>query len=455
MKRMKYLLFAILFFASCKKFVDVPPPADQVVQEVVFADEASAEAALNGMYSAMRTHMALLNGALPVYCGLSSDELFNTTSSGLYNPFYENAIPASEFSTNYNRLWAKGYNYIYYANSLLEGVAQSGALPLAVKKKIRGEALFSRALVYYYLCNLYGNVPLIVTTDYRVNSTLAQSPLEDVLRYIREDLAAAAGLLQADYPTAGKVRANRYAALALLARVELQLGNEQTAIDAANSVINSGSYSLAAAPADAFLQNGEESIFQLLPGSGGFNTGDGNAFVPSPSPIGRPNFQLTPALLNSFETGDRRRTDWVGVKTVSGTTYYYPYKYKVRSGSTITEHVVALRLAELYLIRAEARLQSGMVADAVDDLNMIRQRAGLPLLGTGISADSCAVALWQERRIELMAEWGHRWFDLKRSGRIDEVLSQSKPSWSSAAALFPIPQRELDRNPNLVQNPGY
>jgi hypothetical protein len=115
-----------------------------------------------------------------------------------------------------------------------------------------------------------------------------------------------------------------------------------------------------------------------------------------------------------------------------------------------------LRLAEQYLIRAEARANQNNIAGAVDDINVIRTRAGLPAVSQGVSKDQCLLAIEQERRIELFTEWGHRWFDLKRTNRADAVLSTLKsPNWQSADRLYPIPQSELETDVHLNQNPGY
>jgi hypothetical protein len=114
-----------------------------------------------------------------------------------------------------------------------------------------------------------------------------------------------------------------------------------------------------------------------------------------------------------------------------------------------------LRLAELFLIRAEANAQLNNVSNAVDDLNVLRTRAGLDLLPNSLSQQDCLNAVYQERRVELFAEWGHRWFDLKRTGQADAVLGTMKPAWKSSAVLYPIPFGEIQLNPLLTQNAGY
>jgi starch-binding outer membrane protein, SusD/RagB family len=146
----------------------------------------------------------------------------------------------------------------------------------------------------------------------------------------------------------------------------------------------------------------------------------------------------------------------VAGKSINGVVYAYPYKYKVRTGVyPYTEYNMVLRLAELYLIRAEARAQQGKLSEAITDLNRIRSRAGLSGLAPTLTQAQVLAAVVQERRIELLAEWGHRWSDLRRTGQADAVLETEKPGWQPGDAYYPIPLSELQRNPNMVQNPGY
>jgi hypothetical protein len=168
---------------------------------------------------------------------------------------------------------------------------------------------------------------------------------------------------------------------------------------------------------------------------------------------------LSPQLLSSFEPNDTRYTSWVGVSTVGTTNYYYANKYKIKSTApATTETLVVLRLAEQYLIRAEARAQQNNLAGAISDLNVIRTRAGLPGTTATAQADILA-AIGKERRVELFTEMGHRFFDLKRTGNIDAVMAIVSPqkgsNWASYMQYWPIALSETQRNPNLKQTPGY
>lgn len=159
--------------------------------------------------------------------------------------------------------------------------------------------------------------------------------------------------------------------------------------------------------------------------------------------------------MNSFEPGDLRKINWTKSRVFSGQTLFYPYKYKVRTGSTLQEYYVVFRLAEIYLTRSEARVMTSNLQGAKDDLNIIRQRAGLPITPASTASD-IQLAIEQERRIEYLCEWGHRWFDLKRTNRANTVIGSQKPlTWQPTDALWPIPQSQINLNPSLTQNPGY
>jgi hypothetical protein len=124
----------------------------------------------------------------------------------------------------------------------------------------------------------------------------------------------------------------------------------------------------------------------------------------------------------------------------------------------LSEYYMVLRLAEQYLIRAEARAHLRNLPGAIADLDSIRNRAGLPLISItnpAITREELLIAIQQERQTELFAEWGHRWFDLKRTKQADAVLKDRKSSWNSTDTLYPVPASERILNPNLTQNDGY
>jgi hypothetical protein len=286
---------------------------------------------------------------------------------------------------------------------------------------------------------------------------------------IISDLKEAEELLSTAYmdaaaknPTTERVRPNKFTAAALLARAYLYQGDWVNAEMQARSVIDNKTLYDTVALTDVFLKNSKEAIWQLQPVNNKWNTEDARIFSLTSSPAGfsQSKFMyLSPNLVSAFENGDNRKTNWVGTYTNSTGTYLFPNKYKSATlGNPVTEYLMVFRLAEQYLIRAEARAQQDNIGGAQSDLNVIRTRAGLPNT-TAADKTSLLAAILHERQTELFSEWGHRWFDLKRTGNIDAVMSVVTPvkggAWSTNWQWYPIPLYDLQKDPALVQNAGY
>jgi hypothetical protein len=204
-----------------------------------------------------------------------------------------------------------------------------------------------------------------------------------------------------------------------------------------------------------FLIESKETVFQLQSIVPRINTWDGESYIILSTPQ---TVAMSSTLFNAFEPDDLRKSSWTNTYTEGSDTWSYPFKYKIRTlpeaTSPKTEYQVILRVGELYLVRAEARANLDNLTSSAEDLNAIRSRAGLPPIMV-IDRANLLLGIEQERRVELFSENGHRWLDLKRTGRLDAVLGAGKPNWQPTDALFPIPQTERNRNNNLTQNPGY
>ena len=313
-----------------------------------------------------------------------------------------------------------------------------------------------RALYYFNMVNLFGGVPLVTSTSYSATDRLPRATADAIYKQVLADLTDARKKLIAAYPSAGRARPNLYTALALLAKVNLYEGKWQSAYNEADSVIQSGNYTLEPTLNNVFLDGSNEAIWQLPANQGYYGVADAQHFVPG-YPGANLDFLLTAPLLNAFEAGDQRLQNWVGSSVVNGNTLYYPYKYKnVSASTTPTEDQMVLRLGELYLIRAEAAAHLNNLTQALADVNVIRARAGLAA-STASAASQTAVlaAVMHERQVELFCEWGNRWFDLKRTGTAAAVLGAEKTGFTSNAALYPVPQSQILLNNTLTQNPGY
>lgn len=447
-----------LSLPACKKFVEVDLPTSEVAEEAVFSSNEAANSAMLGVYVKMNnTPQAMFAGGISVNAAMYADEIINTTTNTSYDPFTKNSLVPTTTVVN-TRIWSAAYPLIYQVNSILEGLEKPGTgVSDSARKQLQGEARLVRAIIYFNMVNLFGDVPLVLTTDYRTTATLPRTSTNEVYGQIIQDLLAAATMLPSSL-SLNRGRPSKWAAQALLARVYLYRKQYMLAEAAATEVIQSGLFSLVTNLNQVFLLASPEIIWQLLPvGTAEVNSPEGNIYIPA-SATTRPTFVLTTDLFTAFEAADQRKAAWTKTVTVSGTNYTFPNKYKVRSGTPATEADVILRFSELYLIRAEARAEQDKISGAggaEEDLNKSRNRAGLTSL-SGSSKTQVVDAIRKERRIELFTEWGHRFFDLKRWGQADQILGTSKsPNWTTADQYWPVPQSQLDANPFLTQNPGY
>jgi len=451
----------LLTLFSCNKLVDAGPPREQTVADIVFSSDASATSAVYGIYTTMINTISLFigSGAVTVYGGLSSDELSYTGTNATLQEINTNEISKDNLNMTSN-LWQKAYDLIYKANICIEGITKSNSISSKIKNQLLGECLIVRSHIYFNMIQLFGDVPLILTTDYKLNASMARTPSNQILDQLVIDLTNAASRLTPDYPTTGKIRPNQLTANALLAKVYLLQKKWDLAEIAATTVIDSKKYILESNLDNIFLIQSDETIWQVMPVNVNINTPEGSNLIPS-STTAKPNYIFTQSLLNAFENGDNRKASWVKVRTVATIPYATPNKYKTRSATPWNEYYVIFRLAEQYLIRAEARNEQNKVADAVKDINIIRNRArgplptDLPPLSETIAKEDLAQAIIRERRIELLCEWGNRWFDLKRYHLANNVLSSLKSAWQPTDTLYPIPADQLILNKNLEQNAGY
>jgi len=455
MKFTHIILIVILVLQStaCRKFVTVDPPIDQIVNPAPFSSDAAAISVITGIYSEMMNSATQFSaGSTTFYAGMYADELYYYTPGSRDEFVAGNLTQVSHDAINSN-FWQPLYKYIYAANLALEQLRLSTSLTPTVKQRLTGEALFTRVFCYHYLTNLFGDVPLALSSQYADNMSLPRTAQPAVLAQMWQDITTAAALLPEDYPEGDRVRPNKWSAKALESRLALYAKDYGKAASIASELINNHLFVLEADCKNAFLKNSREAIWQLQPVRPNYNTTEANIILPA-SNATQPTYLATSSLLNAFEAGDKRKDGWLNKRVFNNNTMYFPYKYKIRMNQTVSEFYVAERLAEQYLIRAEANIMLGNIEPATQDINLIRTRAGLPNT-TATDQQSLKKAIEQERRIELCFEWGHRWFDLKRTGHTMDVLAPIKTDWSAKDTLWPIPIRQINLNPALTQNPGY
>ena len=458
--------------ASCKKMVTVPLPINSITSEEMFRTDAQALTSMAGVYSVMvNGPLSFSNGYATILGGMSADELFyNGAIDANITGFASNQLLRDNAYSS--TVWTGAYKTIYNANSAIEGIAASESTSFSdsMRRELSAEAKFVRAYCYFYLINLFGDVPLVLTVDFNKTRSLPRAPVRAVYDQVIKDLLDAQEGLSADYAKSGaakeRILPTKWAATAMLARVYLYTGEYAKAAEQATAVIaNTSLFGLETDLANVFLIKSREAIWQLKQGTtdATYKNGtiEGYALLPNPFATGVTRYCLTASLLNTFETGDRRRTTWAGS---NNGTNYYPYKYRTGFSQGVinaapTEYYMMLRLAEMYLIRAEAAANgAGSLTAAIDDLNMIRNRANVPVLPATLTQAEVIAAVARERQVELFAEWGHRWLDLKRTNKAHDVLSAmtSKQPWTgNYQLLYPIPPVEIQVNPRLEQNPEY
>lgn len=433
MKKFKYVfLLLVITLVGCEEFLE-QSPVDIVTDDIVVSSAEDAELVLLGAYSALQSADAYGNQTIGS-TGVLSDELVHSGSFPTVAEFDNNSVLANNVTLQ--NLWGAYYAGLFRVNVLIERV-ETIEISAAEKNRILGEAKFLRALMHFDLVKLFGGIPYVETSDLTVLRSIDRTDASTVYSNIISELDEAITLLNG-VDHGNNKRANSWVAKALLARVHLYNGNTATAGTIANDVIENGPYSLEANYADVFDGGSVEVLFEVF-----FSVQDQNGMAFWFRSDGRWEYAPSSQLINAFESGDDR-SEMIQPRAQGG---FQASKYT--DVATGTDQTVILRLAEMYLIRAEANIGSS-IAD--DDVNILRNRSGLGDI-SGVTLDD----ILQERFVELCFE-GHRWNDLVRTGRANTIMPVINPTnWQTTDALMPIPQREIQQNPTLVgkQNPGY
>jgi hypothetical protein len=465
-------ILMIFSLASCKKFIEVETPNTSFNGGNIYTTDATAIAAVTTMYTRLGEAGGTLVGtaiySVTYHAGLSADELDLFGGNADLIGLYSNDLSV----TTAPLFWNRFYEQIYRANAAIEGIDASTSLSPEVKKQLLGEAKFMRAFCYFYLVNLYGDVPLVTTTNYKQSSLMSRTQSLQVWQQIIADLVEAKDYLNPNYveadvvttkPNTERVRPNKWAATSLLARAYLFTSDWKNAEDEATTIINNKTMYDTVSLNNVFLKSptvNKEAIWQIQGVTTGWNTNDARVFIlPATGPNSTNPVYLNKRLVSSFEAGDKRRTNWIKGIKVGTDSFYYAYKYKSATlNSPVSEYNTPFRVAEQYLIRSEARTQQGNISGAQMDLNVIRKRAGLSNT-LALTKDDMLAAILRERRSEFFCEWGHRWLDIKRANKADIIMNTETPlkrgTWQSTDKLYPISLNELTSNPNLTQTTGY
>jgi hypothetical protein len=464
--RIRHLLLPaalLALVAGCKSTLDVDPTS-AVPEERAIIDAVSARAALAGAYDALQS-TSYYGERMATWGELSADNALHTGTFTSYADADQNVLTSDNGSIEAS--WDAIYDAISRANILIAKIPGVPGLTDAEKNQMVGEAHFIRALAYHDLVKLWSEVPIRTTpvTSIEEAGNVTRAKVAEVYAQILGDLQQAEALMTTQRNgRAGSLGGVR----ALRARVLLYRASpgptgtgaaDWAAVEAAASaVLSMPGYGLAPAYSDLFHPTGAntaEDIFRLR-----FTDQDANLigyYFMVKTLGGRYEVGPTASIRNAYEAGDARRT-WSIKTDPARATRFYVSKFPTPTG---TDHPHVIRLAEVYLIRAEARARLGTdLVGAVDDYNRLRTRAGLPAHVFGVDViDQAGVlaAIARERRVELAFE-GDRWPDLVRSGQAISVMTAHRAPqvFAPHQILYPIPQNEIDvTNQRLTQNPGY
>lgn len=459
--KLKNILFAcsmlLVVLSGCKKELELKDP-QALRPEDAFANNVNINKVLQGGYDAASSGN-LWGGNLQIFADLmgSNGEL---TWVGTFNNYRE-VWGKSLLTTNtlVSGTWASGYNVINIANGVLANITKANTQE---QNRLRGEAFFLRGAMHFELVRLYAkdysdgvaanNPGIPVITNFTSSTADITKPprnsVAEVYARIILDLTEAENWL----PASNGVFATKSAAAAMLSRVYLQSQNYAGARDAANrAIINATGKTLLPVFMNNFNQsaNTAEDIFAVQ-----VNDQDGvnNLQVYYSVDIFGArdgDIEINPSHLALYAANDQRRTVTSNPSTAGFNTAFYT-KYganRTTKFRDLYKNVSVIRLAEMYLTRAEAnyRLSTAVGDSPLNDVNRIRIRAGL----TPLAAISSVDDIYTERRKELAFE-GFGIHDAKRFKRTID----GKP-WNDNRLIFPIPFREINANANLIQNAGY
>lgn len=451
-------LLVILAHTACEDFLDLKP-SDSLISANAITDRKTANAAVIGAYSALKSYSTgsyLQLGVVPgdnVTFGGSQTlniELDNHAFS-VSNPAIVNA-----YRTN--------YQIINRCNWIISEIPKISDPDFSEeeKDKLLGEAHFIRAFAFFNLGRSWGGVQLQLQPTVDLNSigSIKRSSLQETYDQVIEDLEIAENLLSDDQST--RNRAQKSTARALLARVYLYAGEWEKAEDYATQVIENPKYELVY-PYHEFFKGpflSKESVFEITATHNDQNSG-WRLWYPSSVVKGgsyeyQPTKQIVEKLLDPAIGGNRKVL--IDATDDDDSKIYYSVLYHTTQATSDyaanTDPAYVIRLAELYLIRAEARVkkQGPDLAGAIEDLNIIRGRADAVLYSDKeTNPENVILAIEEERQVEFAFE-GHRWYDLVRTGRARDILGVEQSYW-----LFPIPNADILADPDLEgeNNPSY
>ncbi|REC62307.1 RagB/SusD family nutrient uptake outer membrane protein [Chryseobacterium pennae] len=458
MKTIKHIIIILILaivqylLVSCEKLIEVDLPENQIGSQQVFEDVGTANSALAGLYAGLWDNSPLAGDQSGSLLSIYTDEMdfFALNSNpGMAEIFQNQQIDSNSSIANY---WTNAYQKIYQANAIIEGSEKSSSLPTMEKNRIKGEALLVRSVLYFYLNQLFGDIPYVISTDYQINKNISKTNGLEMLNKLENDLTTTVSLLTDQYRSPERIIPNRKVAQLVLAKI-LVLEKKYADAEILLKQINSSSlYQFQPDISKVFKKNNSGVLWQLKPLNQGQATKESVLyFFSNTAP---PSYALSSSLINSFLPTDLRRQQWIASVSASGQTWYRVEKYKNKTDNP-DEYSVVFRLEEVLLLLAETLASQGKIDEALPYLNATRLRAALSPISQPINQQNILNEILMENKREFFTEMGHRFFDLKKAQKLD-TLVPTKPNWKNFHQKWPLPQKELLLNSNLKpQNSGY
>lgn len=470
------LLLSCFWLTACNDLLD-RDPLGRLDADAFFRTADDAIQAVNAAYQPLLISNNN-NNFYWVFGTVASDEALAGGDGSRPGIVEIDAFQHSPATQEFNDFWKLNYKGIVQANTVVEKTPLIEA-DETLKNRIIGEALFLRAWYHFVLTQVFGDIPLIIEIQAPDEVLIPKTPQNIVLMQIAADAIQAASLLPESHAGGDVGRATKGAALALAAKTYLYLEDYQSVLNTIADIKALGIYALQADYRNNFYdstQNNSESVWEIQHAN--LELGVGNNlnqwWASKKVPDGYGYAEVTMEFVDAFEPGDprlkftvaRHNEEYFGVvyKASFSSTGASPRKYlqrvdEVSQKSDGSINYTAIRYAEVLLWEAEALAELGRTSEALVPLEEVRARARaqstdpentLPEITTTNQQELIDI-IRHERLVELGFEM-HRFFDLVRWGIAADLLEGFIPGKHE---VFPIPQTELDLNPNLLQNAGY
>ncbi|WP_294218625.1 RagB/SusD family nutrient uptake outer membrane protein [uncultured Chryseobacterium sp.] len=467
MKKILTPVVILLLLQSCSSdLLNTSPEATKVTSQF-YTDASQIEQGINAVYGTLQytgqyQQAMLVIGEIPsdnTYDEVPANDSFTYGEFDFFTIQPNNSLIAST--------WKDHYIGIQQANIILNRIDAIQDMAQATKSSRIGEMKFLRALMYFNLVRVFGDVPLVTKETTNVNDYFGQgrTPVSEVYAFIEKELKDAIPLLPA--ATTQKGRVTKAAAMGILGKVLITENKYSDALPYLSQIEGLG-YSLLSDVSKIFdvtNKNNAEIIFDVQFASGINGNSEGSPafqlFSPSGTVAGAKGHNLpTKEIYNLYTGDDQRKSAYIGL-----TSNGIPYTKKIVKTSNVIadggSNIVVLRLADVYLMIAECYAKANDLSNANVYLNKIKSRAGIASVNL-VSQQALLAEIDKERRLELVGE-GHRWFDLVRTGKAVQVMTQhfaSTPGYSTATIdqhnlLMPVPQGQINTDPAIKQNPGY